>query len=237
MGPCDKVRRRVASPRGTSAATFPLTPSESQSGKRLVRDASKRLRVLVVDVHEVVHWGFQAVFTGEAWVERYLAAGNTEDALALARKYEPHVALVDLALGTESGAEFCTLLREQSGLTRVLLLTGSRSIAVHAARSAGASGIVPKTWPIRDIAAAARMVGLGMSLFEPEPSRQVASLSERELQVLDLLAAGATNREIAERLYLSPHTVKDHASTLYRKIHARNRAEALTRAQRLGLIS
>ena len=62
-------------------------------------------------------------------------------------------------------------------------------------------------------------------------------LTDRELEVLDLIASGATNREIAERLFLSPHTVKEHTSTLYRKLGVRNRAEAVQKAQRLGLIS
>jgi two-component system response regulator DesR len=62
-------------------------------------------------------------------------------------------------------------------------------------------------------------------------------LSEREREVLDLIASGATNREIAARLYLSPHTVKEYTSALYRKLEVRNRAEAVQRAQRLGLIS
>jgi two-component system response regulator DesR len=62
-------------------------------------------------------------------------------------------------------------------------------------------------------------------------------LSEREREVLDLIAAGSTNREIAEQLFLSPHTVKEHTSTVYRKLQARNRAEAVQRAQRVGLLS
>jgi two-component system response regulator DesR len=62
-------------------------------------------------------------------------------------------------------------------------------------------------------------------------------LSEREREVLDLIAAGSTNREIAEQLFLSPHTVKEHTSTVYRKLQARNRAEAVQRAQRIGLLS
>jgi two-component system response regulator DesR len=62
-------------------------------------------------------------------------------------------------------------------------------------------------------------------------------LTEREREVLGMIAGGATNREIAERLYLSPHTVKDHTSTLYKKMNARNRAEAIVRAQRLGLLA
>ena len=69
-------------------------------------------------------------------------------------------------------------------------------------------------------------------------SRLVAPpLTEREREVLDLVAGGATNREIAERLFLSPHTIKEHTSSLYRKLGVRNRAEAVQKAQRLGLIA
>jgi ATP/maltotriose-dependent transcriptional regulator MalT len=75
-----------------------------------------------------------------------------------------------------------------------------------------------------------------MTVFAPDRDQPGTLLSERERQVLHLIAIGATNREIAERLFLSPHTVKDHTSALYRKIGARNRAQAILRAQRLGML-
>ena len=71
----------------------------------------RKLRVLVVDDHDVVHWGFRLLLTEQPWVERCLTASNAEEALALARRYEPHVALVDLFLGEESGAELCEAIR------------------------------------------------------------------------------------------------------------------------------
>ena len=81
-------------------------------------------------------------------------------------------------------------------------------------------------------------VGLGMTVFtRSSEARPANELSEREREVLDLIASGATNREIAERLFLSPHTIKEHTSSLYRKLGVRNRAEAVQKAQRLGLIS
>jgi two-component system response regulator DesR len=101
----------------------------------------------------------------------------------------------------------------------------------------GASGFVPKGWGARDIAGAARMVGLGMTVFAPESEQPPNLLTEREREVLEMIAGGSTNREIADRLFLSPHTVKDHTSALYRKMKARNRAEAILRAQRLGLLA
>jgi ATP/maltotriose-dependent transcriptional regulator MalT len=75
-----------------------------------------------------------------------------------------------------------------------------------------------------------------MDVFEPEPEPVRVPLSEREREVVSLIAAGSTNREIAERLFLSPHTVKEYTSGVYRKLGVRNRAEAVKRAQSLGLI-
>jgi len=119
----------------------------------------------------------------------------------------------------------------------VLLISGAGRISPNAAKAAGASGFISKDWPAADIAGAVRMVGLGMTVFKPHEAPAGPPLSEREREVLEAIASGATNREIAGTLYLSPHTVKEHTSSLYRKLGVRNRAEAVQKAQRLGLIS
>src|SRR5207237_6528172 len=87
-------------------------------------------------------------------------------ALELARRYRPHVALVDLFIGTESGAEICEQLRAAEPNTRVLLFSGAGEISPHAARAAGASGFAYKHWPARQIASAVRLVGLGKTMFK-----------------------------------------------------------------------
>ena len=200
-------------------------------------DDGRRLRVLVVDDHDVVHWGFRLLLTDQSWVERCLSARSGEEALAMARRYEPHVALVDLFLGEESGADVSEALRRASPETRVLLISGAGRISPQAARAAGASGFVSKDWGAHDVAMAVRMVGLGMTVFtRSSEERPSAPLTDREREVLALVASGATNREIAERLFLSPHTIKEHTSTLYRKLKVRNRAEAVRRAERMGLV-
>jgi DNA-binding NarL/FixJ family response regulator len=172
----------------------------------------------------------------QPWVERCLSARNSQEAYALAARYEPHVAIVDLFIGDESGPDICAQLRERFPAIRVLLISGAGRISASAARAAGAAGFIPKEWPATDVARAVRMVGLGMDVFQPQVANAATALSERERAVLDLIAGGATNREIASELHLSPHTVKDHTSVLYRKLKARNRAEAVQRAQRLGLL-
>jgi len=196
----------------------------------------RRLRVLVVDDHDVVHWGFRVLLGEQPWVERCLAARTGAEALELTRSFRPHVALVDLFLAGESGAELSESIREASPSTRVLLISGAGRMSAAAARAAGASGFVSKDWEASDIASAVRMVGLGMTMFERKAEQPEPMFSEREREVLALIAAGSTNREIAERLFLSPHTVKEHTSALYRKLRARNRAEAVQRAQRIGLL-
>ena len=194
----------------------------------------RRIRVLVVDDHDVVQGGFRLLLERQPWVERCLAAHDTAEALRLAREAKPQVALVDLFLGRQSGAELCDDLLEASPETKILLISGAGRISAGAARAAGASGFVSKDWGAPDVLRAIRMVGLGMDVFEPEAEPAKVPLSEREREVVSLIAAGSTNREIAEQLFLSPHTVKEYTSGVYRKLGVRT--EAVKRAQSLGLI-
>jgi two-component system response regulator DesR len=196
----------------------------------------ERLRVLVVDDHEVVHWGFRLMLSQQEWVERCLSASSGEEAIELAARYRPHVALVDLYIGEESGAEICERLRAAQPGVRVLLFSGAGEISPPAARAAGASGFAYKDWPARKIASAVRAVGLGQNVFEHHEQPGALGLTERERSVLELMASGSTNPEIAAQLHLSKHTVKEHTSSLYRKLGVRNRTEAVQRAQRLGLV-
>jgi two-component system response regulator DesR len=198
-------------------------------------DADTKLRVLIVDDHDVVHWGFRLMLGNQPWVERCISSRSGAEAYALAARFKPHVALVDLFIGEESGPEISAQLRERSPDTHILLISGAGRISPGAAKAAGASGFIPKDWGAADIARAVRMVGLGMTVFQPQVDVDAVPLSPREREVLDLIAGGSTNREIAAALHLSPHTIKEHTSSLYRKLGARNRAEAVQRAQRLGL--
>jgi DNA-binding NarL/FixJ family response regulator len=198
--------------------------------------ADPRLRVLVVDDHDVVHWGFRLLLERQSWVERCEVAPGGEEAMEQALRLKPDVALIDLLLRDESGAELCEELHAALPNTRILLLSGVGSISPAVARRAGASGFVSKDLGAGDIVKAVRMVALGMEVFgrgEEHPG----PLSGREREVVGLIATGATNREIAQRLFLSPHTVKEHTSAIYRKLGVRNRAEAVKRAQRLGIIA
>jgi two-component system response regulator DesR len=115
------------------------------------------------------------------------------------------------------------------------LISGVGWISPEAAKAAGAAGFISKDWSAEEVANAVRMVGRGMTVFAREAEGPATPLSPREREVLALIGEGATNREIANRLFLSPHTVKDHTTALYRKLGVRNRAEAARRAEQLGL--
>jgi DNA-binding NarL/FixJ family response regulator len=194
-----------------------------------------KMSVLVVDDHAVVQWGFRLLLGRQPWMGECDVASTTEEAVELARRNKPDVALVDLFLGERSGAELCEALKEASPETRVLLISGAGWISPEAAKAAGASGFVSKDWSAEEVANAVRMVGRGMTVFARQAEGPATPLSPREREVLELIGAGATNREIAERLFLSPHTIKDHTTALYRKLGVRNRAEAARKAEQLGL--
>ena len=194
-----------------------------------------RLSVLVVDDHAVVQWGFRVLLDRQSWIDRCAAASTPEQAMDAVRRSAPDVALVDLFLGERSGAELCQAIREEAPQTRVLLISGAGWISPATAKAAGASGFISKDWSADEVANAVRMVGRGMTVFARQTEGPATPLSPREREVLKLIGEGATNREIAARLYLSPHTIKDHTTALYRKLGVRNRAEAARRAEQLGL--
>jgi DNA-binding NarL/FixJ family response regulator len=195
-------------------------------------------RLLVVDDHPVVGVGLRALFASQPWVARCLAAADGQTAIALTERYEPHVALVDLMIGSESGVDLCRRLKRVRPTMAVLFMSGAGRVAPAVARAAGAVGFVSKTWePAKMLHAVARAARGGL-VFEAGsvPSPTAARLTRRELDVLREIARGASNPEAARALQLSPHTVKQYTSSLYRKLGARNRTDAVRNAQRLGLI-
>jgi DNA-binding NarL/FixJ family response regulator len=210
--------------------------------------ASRRLSVLVVDDHDIVHWGMRLVLVQQDWVERCVPATTGDEAEDRARRYQPNVALVDLFVGDESGTDIARRVRAAHPSTRVLLISGAGRISATAARAAGAAGFVTKDRSAAEIVEAIRRIGAGEDVFDAPPSPTGGGsatanarpahqrLTGRELEVLQLVAAGLTNAEIAAELRLSPNTVKEHASSMFRKLGARNRADAVVRAQRLGVL-
>ena len=200
------------------------------------RGPNNRTRVLLVEEREIAQLGFRELLVDEPWVERLFSARAPSEALSMIRRHRPELAILGASLFSQRALELCERITNDVPATRVLLVA-AEPVSKRRARAAGAAGVVPRTWSGREIAGAARTVALGMGVFSPEADAGAHQLTTRELEVLELIGAGATNREIAGHLTLSPNTVKDHTSTLYRKMRARNRAEAVIRAQELGLLA
>ncbi len=195
-----------------------------------------RLRVLIVDDHAVVQWGFKVLLGSQKWVERCIVASTPEEGLAAARA--PQTRMSRWSTSSSASARGLSCARRfarASPETRVLLISGVGWISPQAARTAGAARVRLEGLERRRGRDGRADGGEGHDRLRAPEEAPETPLSEREREVLALIATGATNKEIAERLYLSPHTVKEHASTLYRKLGVKNRAEATRRAERLGL--
>jgi DNA-binding NarL/FixJ family response regulator len=201
--------------------------------------ARRGLRVLVVDDHELILWGTRVLLCRLNWIQRCLQARNSEQALQLAGRYRPHVAIVDLLIGDESGLALCTALRRDAPDTKVLLTTGVGEVSRARALAAGAAGYMPKETDTDELMSAIRALHAGDTWFPADPAarRPAGELSRRERDVLQLMALGATNRQIAQRMHLAPDTIKQYTSNVYRKLDANNRAAAVHRAQQIGLIA
>ncbi len=200
------------------------------------------LRVLVVDDHELVRMGLRTLLGGAPGVEVVGEAGSVAEAIVAAHNCRPDVVLMDVRLPDGSGVEACREIRSVQPATRVLMLTSyADDDAVFSAIVAGASGYLLKQARAQTLLDAIETVGKGGSLLDPVVTRKVlerlrapaaqsedklASLSEQERKILPLIAEGKTNREIAEALYLSEHTVKNYVSDLLRKLELRRRSEA-----------
>jgi DNA-binding NarL/FixJ family response regulator len=203
---------------------------------RAARD-DLRFGVLLVDNRDVVHIGLRVVLRRQPWVTRVLSARRGEDAMLIASRHEPRVALVDLFVGEEWGTEICAAIRARSPEVRVLLTSSSGSLTQHAARAAGASGFVAKDCPVPQLLAAIYAAAEGRERFVWRPEAARGSLTIRQQQILHLMAEGATNRAIADSLGLSLDTIKHHATVIYRRLDVPNRAGAVHLGQRLGLLS
>lgn len=192
------------------------------------------VRVLLVDAHEIVRLGLSLVFERASWVDRCLVAESPAAAIRTVTGPAPEIALVSLSLGRADAVALGARLSSRG--TRVLLLVGREPAAASALEEARGFACVCQHWSARQLLSAVRAAALGRTPPCPPAQRRAAALSPRERDVLELVATGATNQEIGRYLFLSPHTVKQHTSGVYRKLGARNRADAVQRAQALGLL-
>jgi two-component system response regulator DevR len=204
-------------------------------------DPQRRLTIFLLDDHEVVRRGMAELLQAVPGFEIVGEAGTAEQALARIFAVRPDVAVLDARLPDGSGIDVCRQVRAQMPTTRCLILTSyDDDDAVLTAVLAGASGYLLKEVRGSAIVDAVRQVALGHSLISPEIIAQVmdrlrngsptdsrvASLTDREREVLDLIADGMTNRQIAETLFLAEKTVKNYVSSLLTKLAMQRRTQA-----------
>ena len=222
-------------------------------GSKLPGLAPSRLRVVIADDQPMMRAGFKAVLEATGSIEVVAEAATGEEAVAAAEAHHPDVVLMDIRMPGMDGIEATRRLPRQ----RVLILTtfGLDEYIIEALR-AGASGFLLKDAPTREVVEAVRAVAAGDAVLAPAVTRQLldqvgrrlpaavsrtpdglGELTDREQEVLRMLAVGMSNAEIATALVVSEPTVKTHVSNLLGKLGLRDRVQAVIYAYESGLIT
>jgi DNA-binding NarL/FixJ family response regulator len=205
------------------------------------------IRLLIADDHPVVRGGLRGMFAGDPGFEVVGEAGNGAEAVVLADALQADVVLMDLRMPEMGGVEAIRRLRESAPAVRVLVLTTyDTDDDVLPAIEAGAIGYLLKDAPREELMRAVRAAFQGDAVLSPSVARRLLgqvrqpaqdALSERELDVLRLIAGGANNRDAAAKLFISESTVKTHLLHIYEKLGVRDRAVAVGEAYKRHLLS
>ncbi len=214
-----------------------------------------RIRVLIADDQEMIRSGLRLILAAEPDIDVVAEVSDGHDAVAAARRLRPDVTLMDIRMPRLDGLQATRrLLADTVPPTRVVVLTTFDIDAyVYEALRAGASGFLLKNAPAEELVQAIRVVASGDGLLDPavtrrvieefaripaqtQPPPELANLTERELEVLHLVARGLSNAEIATRLYISEATVKTHVARILSKLRLRDRVQAVVYAYERGVI-
>ena len=219
-------------------------------------DDSDTIRVLIADDQAVFRRGLYVVLGTEDNIEVVAEAENGEEAIAKAEELAPDVVLMDVRMPRVNGIEAARRIREISPSTKILMLTVSDDEDdLYEAIKAGANGYLLKEISVEEVAEAIRAVAAGQSLISPSMASKLLNefnalakraeersqypaptLTTRELDVLRQVARGMSNREIADKLFISENTVKNHVRNILEKLHLHSRMEAVIYAVRERLL-
>ncbi len=214
------------------------------------------IRVLIADDQALFRRGLFVVLAGEERIKVVAEADNGEDAVARAEQLAPDVVLMDVRMPRLSGIEAARQVRDLVPTTKILMLTVSdEEDDLYEAIKAGANGYLLKEISVEEVAEAIRAVVQGQSLISPSMASKLLNefnalarraaqqeqvsapvLTARELEVLKLVARGLSNREVAEGLFISENTVKNHVRNILEKLHLHSRMEAVMYAVRKRLL-
>jgi len=210
------------------------------------------IRVLVADDQSMVRAGFRMLLTGEQDIEVVAEASNGREAVAMAERFNPAVVLMDIRMPEIDGLEATRRILAANQAARILILTTfGLDEYVYEALRAGASGFVLKDDPAEQLISAVRTVAAGNALLSPAitkrvirqstritrpaPPKELGELTEREREILRLIATGLSNAEIGRGLYISETTVKTHVTHILQKLGLRDRVQAVVLAYQAGL--
>ena len=204
------------------------------------------IRLLIVDDHPVVREGFSQMFEYVVGIDVVGTAANGGEAMACIDMLVPDIVLLDLHLPDDSGVTVAQRVRARHPDVRIVIFTaGADASEVRQAAVSGVDGVLLKTMPVGELIRAIRTVADGRevidqdlvgSLTEPDGATGTVPLSDREREVLSLLANGMTNKDLAAALFISRATVKTHIENLLRKLEASDRAAAVAEGFRRGLL-
>lgn len=210
------------------------------------------IKVLIVDDHNLVREGLKAVFDQGDEVDIVGEAGSGEEALEMVDKVKPDVILMDISMPGMNGIQATKLIREKHPEARIVMLTMlDQEGYVYEAVKAGATGYMLKNTSSDDLVHAIQTVYEGKALLHPDATAQLLKefvsladnkakdygLSSREMEVLQLLSEGNTNKEIAKALWISEQTVKTHVAHIFDKLGTSDRTETVATALRNGLVT
>lgn len=201
------------------------------------------IRILIADDHFIVRSGLVAMIDSEPDMEVVAQAADGAQAAELFDRVKPDLALLDLRMPVKTGNEAIELIRRRTPTARILVLTAFNGDEdIHRALNAGAQGYVLKSSTAEGLIPAIRAVAAGSRWIPRDVATRLAmrntfeELTPREVQVLGELAKGKANKEIADALGISDHTVKDHLKNILGKLHVADRTEAVTAAIQRGII-
>ncbi|MBD2070024.1 response regulator transcription factor [Leptolyngbya sp. FACHB-671] len=203
---------------------------------------SKPIRILIVDDHPIVRNGLVLMVKYESGMEMVAEASTGIEASAQFREHQPDVTLMDLRLGDMNGVEVIAKIRQDSPNARIVILTTyDTDEDIYRGLQAGAKGYILKDAPLDELLKAIRTVHMGKQYIPPEVGAKLAErlshpqLSDREREVLQLMAQGKSNQDVADSLHIAENTVKYHVNNILSKLGVSDRTQAVLLALKRGI--